>query len=274
MLRLTVLGSCGTYPAPGRACSGYLIEATPPPDAPPGDDGDAGRPVRVWVDTGSGSLANLLRYTTLEDLDAIWVSHLHADHCTDLPVAYYTLRYGVGRRAQPLPVYGPAGWGEHMGRFLNVDGEPDDDPRSMDDEFAVRELTDGEVIHLRGLTLTAVATVHSVETFGLRATSGDAAIGYSADSGPCEALGRLADHADLFVCEAAWLEAPEAASPIHCTAEDAGVWAARAAAARLVLTHVRPHTDPAAATARASRRFGGPVGVALEGDSYEFGART
>lgn len=268
MLRLTVLGSCGTYPAPGRACSGYLLEATPPP--PPGA---SPRRVRVWVDAGSGSLANLLRHTTLEELDAVWLSHLHADHCTDLPVAYYTLRYGVGRRERPLPVFGPAGWEQHMGRFLNVDGEPDDDPRSMDDEFAVRALTDGEVVRLDGLELTAVATVHSVETYGLRASCAGATIAYSADSGPGEALGRLARDADLFVCEAAWLQAPPSVSPIHCTPADAGGWAARAGAGRLVLTHLRPHTDPSDAARVAADAFGGPVSVAREGDSYELGAR-
>jgi ribonuclease BN (tRNA processing enzyme) len=57
MIKLTVLGACGTFPAAGRACSGYLVEAE-----------DAERTASVWIDCGSGTLANLLRYTTVPDL--------------------------------------------------------------------------------------------------------------------------------------------------------------------------------------------------------------
>src|SRR4030095_6998840 len=98
----------------------------------------------------------------------------------------------------------------------------------------------------------AVPTVHSVETCGVRATSGGRTIAYSADSGSCDALGRLADQADLFVCEAAWSELPEGVPPIHLTPQLAGEWAARAGARRLLLTHLRPGSDTAAAAASAA----------------------
>jgi ribonuclease BN (tRNA processing enzyme) len=210
VIRLTVLGSSGTYPAAGRACSGYLLEA---------DEG--GRTTRVWVDTGPGTLANLLRVADLPSLDAIWVSHLHVDHVGDLLAANYALR-------------------------------------------------DGERVDLGPLRLEAVATVHSVETYAVRASAGGRAIAYSADSGPCDGLTRLADQADLFVCEAAWQEWPEGAPPIHLTPQLAGEWAAKARAKQLLLTHLRPGSDSAAAAARAAEAYGGPVGVATELEVYEF----
>jgi ribonuclease BN (tRNA processing enzyme) len=114
-----------------------------------------------------------------------------------------------------------------------------------------------------------VATVHSVETYGVRATSGGRTIAYSADSGPCDALGRLADQADLFVCEAAWTEWPEGVPPIHLTPQLAGEWAAKARARRLLLTHLRPGSDPDAVAATAAEAYGGPVGVATELEVHE-----
>ncbi|HKE97555.1 MAG TPA: MBL fold metallo-hydrolase [Actinomycetes bacterium] len=261
-MRLTVLGSCGTYVDAGRACSGYLLEA---PEAGP-------RPARVWVDAGSGSLANLMRHAGLDTLDAIWLSHLHIDHCTDLPVAYFALRYGDVGRSRPLPVYGPPGWAEHMAAFLTSDTF--NGPPSMADRFDLRELRDGQRVRVGALTLTAVATQHSVETYGVRASAGGVTIGYSADSGPCDALGRLAADADLFVCEAAWLERPQGAEPIHCSPAEAGTWASRAGARRLVLTHLRPGTDEAASLDRARAAFDRPVRVAREGDSYDLGSGT
>jgi ribonuclease BN (tRNA processing enzyme) len=259
MIRLTVLGSCGTYPGPGRACSGYLFEA-------PASDGGT-RPTRVWVDTGSGTLSNLLRHATLDEVDAVWVSHLHVDHYTDLPVAYFTLKFGQPRRARPLPVFGPTGWAEHLERFLTVDTS-----RSVRDMFEVHELFDGDDVQIGRLNLRAVATLHSVETYGVRATSATATVSYSADSGPCDALGHLADRSDLFLCEAAWPDRPPEAEMIHCTPAEAGHWAARGGARRLVLTHIRPSDDTDAALAEAGKAYGADVGAAREGDVYEVGA--
>ena len=259
MIRLTVLGSCGTYPAPGRACSGYLLEAAP-------DDDGQGRPVRVWVDTGGGTLSNLLRYTPPTELDAIWVSHLHVDHCGDLPLAYYTLQYGDYEPTGRVPVLGPAGWADHLRGMISVGTSS-----ALEDAFEVHELAEGERLRFGALDLTPVATAHSLETYGVRATAGGRTIAYSADSGPCDGLGRLADGADLFVCEAAWAEQPPGAEPHHMTAAGAGQFAAAAAASRLVLTHLRPHDDPEAAVCRAREAYGGELDVAVEGNVYQLG---
>ena len=256
MIRLTVLGACGTYPAAGQACSGYLLEATA-----------GGETVKVWVDAGPGTLANLLRVADLPDLAGIWVSHLHVDHVSDLLAANYALRYGdLEPPPAPVPVFGPRGWAEHVRGFLNTgESEP------IEGAFEVHELGDGERIDLGPLRLEAVATLHSVETYGMRASAGGRTLAYSADSGPCDALGRLADQADLFVCEAAWAEWPEGAPPIHLTPQAAGEWAAKARARRLLLTHLRPGCDTAAAIARAAEAYGGPVAAATELEVHELG---
>jgi ribonuclease BN (tRNA processing enzyme) len=256
MIKLTVLGACGTFPAAGRACSGYLVEAS-----------DGGRTARVWIDCGSGTLANLLRYTTLPELDAIWLSHLHIDHLTDLPVAYYALHYGdYDPPPEPVPVYGPSGWAERVAGFLRAEGPP-----VLEEAFEVHELHDRERVRLGPLDLTAVATVHSVETYGVRASVPGATLAYSADSGPCDALAELADRADLFVCEASWTTWPEGANPIHMTATLAGEWAARAEARQLALTHLRSGVDPAEAAERAKAACACPVEVAVEGASFTLG---
>jgi ribonuclease BN (tRNA processing enzyme) len=257
VIRLTVLGACGTYPAAGRACSGYLLEA---------DSG--GETAKVWVDAGPGTFSNLLRVADLPDLAAIWVSHLHVDHVSDLLAANYALRYGdLEPPPDPMPVFGPRGWAEHVRHFLDTgESEP------IQGAFEVHELADGERIDLGPLRLEAFATVHSVETFGVRASSGGRTVAYSADSGPCDALGRLAEDADLFVCEAAWAEAPAGMRAVHLTPLQAGQWAAKARARRLLLTHLRPGADPEVALARAAEAYGGPVDVAIEMEVHELHA--
>src|SRR6266536_2609845 len=233
--------------------------------------GGGGRRARVWVDTGSGTLANLLRHTTLPELDAIWLSHLHVDHSSDLPVAYHALRYGdFDTPPPPVPVYGPAGWAERMAAFIL--GEP---APAIEEAFQVHELHDREQVRLGPLELTAVATLHSVETYGVRAASAAATLAYSADSGPCDALAELAAGADLFLCEATWTKWPEGTNPIHMTPTLAGEWAARSGAHRLVLTHLRSDADTSASIERARGASGGPVELATEGATFELdgGAR-
>ena len=90
-----VLGSSGGWPGPGRPCSGYLLTEGP---------------TRVLLDAGAGTLAELLCHRTVAELDAIWISHLHPDHCSDLGLVRNLLAYGPAPAAGPLVVFGPPGW--------------------------------------------------------------------------------------------------------------------------------------------------------------------
>jgi ribonuclease BN (tRNA processing enzyme) len=251
-LRLRVLGCAGAYPGPGSPCSGYLLEA-------------AGQ--RVWVDAGGGTLAELQRHCPLDALDAVWISHLHPDHCTDLPLAYHVLLVGGVRGGRPLPVFGPSGWSAHMDAFVR-------EPGAMASVFEVVELADGETVRLDELAMGAVATVHGIETYGFRATAGGRTLAYSADSGPCEALQRIADSSDLFLCEA-FLSPGGPVEPhddaISLTPAQAGGYAETGRARHLVLTHLPPGADRAKARALAAERFGGEIDLAAQGGVFAVG---
>ena len=246
---LTVLGTSTPYPQPGRACSGYLLAA-----------GD----IQVWVDAGPGSLANLQRHASLSELDAIWISHLHADHCADLLGAYYALAYGGLRVAAPIPLYSPAGL---VRRFAGFFDRPDMADR-LAPHFELHELHDGHHVSMGGLELRAAAVRHDVETYGLRAEHGGAALTFSGDTGPCPALDVLADGADLLLCEAESDRWNSDQPPVHHTPEDTGALAARAGVGRLLVTHVGPTLTPEAATSRAAAAFGSPTECARENETH------
>ncbi|WP_328443007.1 MBL fold metallo-hydrolase [Amycolatopsis sp. NBC_00438] len=236
---LTVLGSASPYPRPGEPCSGYLVRS-------------AG--ATLWLDAGPGTLAALQEHTALAEVDAIWISHLHADHVADLLPAVYALLFADLRPARPIPLYGPPGTGERLGAFLTNTA-----PAPIGEAFAVHELHDGHFAEVGGLTLATTAVEHGFPAFGVRVTDGDRVLAYSGDTGPCAALTELATGADLLLCEA---DGPEP-SPVHLTPEDA----ARAAhgAGRLVLTHLGPFLTAEVATARASTVHSGQVEVAAAG---------
>ncbi|MEU6623362.1 MBL fold metallo-hydrolase [Streptomyces litmocidini] len=248
-LRITVLGSATPFPRPGNACSGYLVE---------------GGGVRLWVDAGTGTLAELQRYVSLGDVDAVWISHLHADHSADLLTAFYALLYSGLELPLPVPLLGPPGIADRLAGFLT--NGPDRSP--IEKAFAVEELRDGHLARVGGLTLRSRAVDHGgPPAFALRVEDGEGrSLVYSGDCEPCPALVDIARDCDLFLCEA------DGAVPGHHSAAQAGRSAADARAGRLVVTHVGPATTPEEAVALAAAEFSGAVGHADPGMRFVAGA--
>jgi ribonuclease BN (tRNA processing enzyme) len=243
-MRLVVLGCSGGYPAPNRACSGYLVEAS-------------GR--RLWLDAGSGTLARLLARRSLAEIDAVWLTHLHPDHWTDLPLAIHALAVGAAERSEPLPVHGPRDWAAAVGVDLHSRAE------TYSPLYEERVLSDGLEVQIGEVRVRSAAVVHGIETYALRVEANGVSLVYSADSAPCEEMVELARAADLFLCAAGTMTS----SPIHPNPRQAGEMAAAAGVRRLLLTHLRPGADPDEAVTMARAAFSGPIGVASEGAEYE-----
>lgn len=256
-MRLTVVGCSGSFPGPDSPASCYLVEA---------DDAD-GRPWRVALDLGSGALGPLQRHVPFSELDAVLLTHLHADHCMDLCGLYVALKYDpAGRRAARIPVYGPSGSSERMARAYGLPPEP-----GMTAELEFRTWVDGEAVTLGPLTVTPVRVDHPVEAFGLRvegpAEDGSArrVLAYTGDTDACPALVPLAAGADLLLSEAAFHEGRDTARGIHMTARQAAEAAVSAGASSLLLTHLPPWNDPERALAEAREVWSGPLALARPG---------
>lgn len=243
-MHLTVLGSNATFPTPGRPASGYLIEQGT---------------TRIWVDAGSGTFAALQETMDFQLVDAVVLTHVHADHCSDLIGFYHALKFGPGNRTR-LPVYCPEGLPERIVGFL---GGPDHDPAPILD-FRVQR--PGDEVAIGPVTLRFALADHGVPTLAIRAEANGRVLAYSADTGPEGDWPSIATAADLFVCEATY-QGPSDEKPWHehLTAGEAGAIARREAVRRLMLTHVWPFLDPARSVEEAEATFGKPVAVAVPG---------
>ena len=238
-LRVTVLGASGSYPGPGAACSGYLVR---------------GEGATVWLDAGSGTLANLQRHVSLSDVDAVVLSHEHPDHWSDVEGYYVAVAYVVEPR-DPVPVYAPAGVRE----ATHQDTEP---------FLTWHTITEGDDVAIGGLRLSFSRTDHGPETLAVRVEDGGRSFGYSADTGPGWSLGALGPGLDLALVDASFLRGDEGRAR-HLSARQAGLAAKEAGARRLVLTHLWPTVDPEAARAEAEAAFGAPVEVATTDATFE-----
>ncbi len=245
--RLTVLGSCGAWPEAGRAASGFLLEY----------DG-----FRLVLDLGYATLPRLLAHCPDGDVDAVVVTHEHPDHCVDLH-GLYRVRDFASERLPRLPLYCPPGV---MSRLRPL--EPDGD---LTDVFDVRDLPGS--YELGPFRLESTLLPHYVPNAGIRLTTPDLTVAYTGDTGPDDALAAVGADADLFIVEATGQAGgvgvlrdseESAARPYHLRASEAGEWASRAGARRLMLTHFWPGIDRSISHAEAQACFDGEVLVADE----------
>ncbi len=246
-LTWTVLGGSPAWPNPGQAASGYVLESATD---------------RLLIDCGSG-IASELRDHDPGPLDAIVISHFHADHWFDLVPLHYAYRYGSWSTRPRPSLHLPPGGRDVLDTVASVwDGSAE----TFDAAFDVHEYDPHTGLRIGELVLTFAPCLHYTTCYSIRFATVDTTIVYSADTAPTERLERFAHGADLFVCEASLRDAAgDSTERGHMDAAEAVAAARHAAARRLLLTHVPAENDHAAVLELAREGFDGAVDVAHPG---------
>jgi ribonuclease BN (tRNA processing enzyme) len=254
-VRLTVVGCSGSFAGPESPASCYLVQA----------DHD-GRTWSILLDLGSGALGPLQRHLDLPELDAVFISHLHPDHCVDICGLFVTRKYRPGGRVEgQLPVYAPKGGEQRFSMMYHGL-----DYKGMTQEFDVRELADGQVSRVGPFSVTAHRVNHPVEAFGFRVEAGGAVLSYTGDTDACDSLKRLLAGADLALVDSAFIDGRDDAQGIHLSGRRAAEAAVAAGGvARLMLTHIPPWNDVEVCRAQAAAVWTGPLDVAIPGKAYD-----
>jgi len=236
-MRLTVLGACGAWPEPGQACSGFLVER----------DG-----FRLVLDLGYATMPRLPG-----PVDAVFISHGHPDHCADLNPLLRS-RAMADVPMAPLPVYALPG---ALDAVLALDR-----PGMLDGAYVLHEVAAGESFAIGPFAAEIRLLPHWVPNAGIRLSAGGRVLAYTGDCGPSPEVVELARGADLLIAEATHLEpVPEDVRDYLSSPRQAGRQARQAGVKRLLLTHLWPGTEHAAAVAEAAAEYDGEVGVAVPG---------
>ncbi|MFX3681219.1 MAG: MBL fold metallo-hydrolase [Candidatus Hopanoidivoransaceae bacterium] len=245
-LTVTVLGSSGSYAAPGNPCTGFLVRSA-----------DAA----VLYDCGPGTAGPLQEAIDLEDLTVIVVSHCHPDHWLELPVLRNVFTWFVPR--SDIAVYSTARTAEMDAAVtVRVPGAPSPFDWTVID--ASSRLTIGDQ------SWSFEQTDHPVETLAARVEVGDASVMFTSDSGPRWTFEEFGRDVGAAFCDASHLSDHEDQGIPHMSAREAAIRAEAAGARRLVLTHLIPGSDRDAHRAEAEAAYGGPVDVAVSGSVFEF----
>jgi ribonuclease BN (tRNA processing enzyme) len=244
-LTLRVLGSNGTYPTPGRPASGYLV---------------SGGATTVLLDVGPGVAMALQDALDPADLDAIVVSHVHPDHCSDLFAVFNLYRYGPAAR-RGIPVFVPEGAAAHLAAFLRAD--PGHELFSV---FDFRTVRPGDEDRVGALGLSFGAAMHPIPSLVTAVECAGRRLVYTGDTGPGGDVVEMSRGADLLLAEGTYQGEPDPQRwPYHQLASEAGRVAAAAGVARLVVCHVTPTLDPRRSVTEAAAAFRGPVAWAEPG---------
>jgi ribonuclease BN (tRNA processing enzyme) len=251
-LQITVLGKSPSWQDADGACSGYLVE----------EDGAC-----LVLDCGNGVFSKLRRFRDYTEVDAVVISHLHADHFLDLvPYAsalIYSPRQAVDEPSRPRLLV-PEGGGEALRRVCVACGM---DAEHIERAFAITEYAPSDVVEVGTMRVRFHSVPHYLPTCAIDVASanGGGRFTYGADSAPNDELIRFADGTDLLMIEAT-LPQPEHHVPRgHLTAAEAGEHGSKAHVRRLVLTHISDELDEQWMRTQAEKAFGGPVEVAHEG---------
>ena len=261
-MRITVLGKSPAWPDAGGACSGYLIE-----------EGETS----LLLDCGNGVFAKLRERIDYVDVDAVVISHVHADHFIDLvPYAYALL---LAPRQQPVPVAGHPGTDDPARprlvvppsartTFRTVVGAWGDE-ELIEQAFRVEDYDASSTVEIGPFTLTFAEVPHFILTHAVDIRSASGRFTFGADSRPCEELVAAAHDTDLLLVEATLPRPERTGIRGHLTPGEAGEHARRAGARRVVLTHVSDELDADWVRDQGSQAFGAPVELAREGDVFE-----
>lgn len=231
----------------------------------------------LLFDCGEGTQRQLVRSVGLPDIDAIFITHFHADHWLGLPGMLKS--FALREREKPLTVYGPPGLRDLMGAVKFVYGR-------LPYELGIEELDPMQGVQREGYTVGSVPVRHRVNVaygyvlvedsrpghldaqlaqklgvtpgpdFG-RLQRGETVAGVrpeqvmgpmregrkiaiSGDTARCDALVLAAHRADLLVHEATFTEEEEARAKetLHSTARQAAEVARDAEVRMLALTHI------------------------------------
>lgn len=226
-MQLIVLGSGSSVPHPTRASSGYWLES------------EAGS---VLLDCSAAVVHRMAQEgCDWLNLDAIWISHFHLDHCGGLPALLFGMKHApeTQRRTKPLRIFGPQGIRKLIETFDSAYNY-----RLLEQPFPLEvvETSAGEKLEIAGLDAAFFSTPHTDDSHAIRLTAPDGrSIVYTSDTGYSTNLAVFARDADLLLIECSFVK--ETPVKTHLDAGQIAGMAKFANAKRIVLTHLYPEWD-------------------------------
>lgn len=238
-MKITIVGFWGGYPAKNGATSSYLVEK---------DN------FTLMIDIGSGALSKVQNYKSVSEINAVIVSHYHHDHVADIGVLQYAylVHNQLNKRHDLLPIYGHQE-DEQGFKLLSHDyttGIPYDPNESLE---------------IGPFKIEFLKTNHSVPCYGMKITSENCVIVYTADSAYQEEWIDFSKNADLLIADCNFYSDQDGKAAGHMNSSEVGYIAEQANVRELILSHLPQYGEHENLLMDAKGYFNGKVQLAFEG---------
>ena len=220
-MELTVIGCGDAFGAGGRLQTCFRVRS---------------EPSTFLIDCGATTLIGMSRLgLEPNDIDTVFISHLHGDHFGGLPWLLLDARY-MSHRTRPLVIAGPKGIEE---RFVTLTEAlyPNSSTAERDFDLVFAEYDEGQPLEVAGVTVTAFEVHHpcGAPPYALRFDVEGKTLSFTGDTGWVDVLPEVAQDADLFISECFQYDVSH---PIHLNYTLIDENYERLNAKRILLTHM------------------------------------
>ncbi|MHA6260462.1 MBL fold metallo-hydrolase [Sporosarcina sp. CAU 1771] len=242
-MNIIPIGIWGGFPKANEATSSFLIE----------HDG-----FHCLIDCGSGVLSSLQNFVSLDQLDAVVISHYHADHIADIGSLQFSrlIDFHLGKSTPILPIYGHTKDPENYAKL------------SFEGRTVAHEISEDKSIQIGPFTVSFCETIHPVYCLAMKFTLGEKSVVLTADTAWCEELIAFAHNTDLLISEANLYEMHKGKAPGHMAGSEAGLLAQKAEVKQLLLTHLPQYGDVQDILDATKLEYTGPAELAVVGKTY------
>lgn len=244
-MKLTTIGFWGGYPRVNEASSGYILEHDK---------------FHLLIDCGSAVLSKLQNYVQPEDLDAVILSHFHADHIADVGALQHArlIQGFLGKEMKkPLPIYAHQA---NSSEFSKLSYKDITEGVSYDP---------GAVLNVGPFKVQFLLTKHPVTCYAMRFEVDGKTLVYTADSSFIEEFIAFSKGADVLLCECNFYGNQDGSSAGHMNSFDAGTLATKADVKQLILTHLPHYGELTHLVEEAKQKYSGPVSLAYTGQQIQ-----
>lgn len=187
---------------------------------------------RLLIDAGSGSALAIENYLSVNDLNAVWLSHDHPDHSADIGVFQHLFFLKKpGNTSGMIPVY----LNENSKLWPIMMRDVTTEPRV----YRIDEL-----LEIGPFKASFIKTTHPIECAALRLEEKETGkvFVFTADSGWQDSLVEFAKNADVLLADTNFIS-ERGRNELHMTSTEVAQMANLAAVKHLIVTHIPPQTD-------------------------------